>query len=141
MKQITDGLRERLNQALQQAKTEELKKLQQDWERLLMDVEALVRSADQLIGVPAQPPAAAERLQKTIEQANQLRKITDKLMSDAQGGLVPIDIHVDDAMVNAVHMQEGYAQVATYAPDARHVDDLLALQREAMAVGRAAPIR
>ncbi|MCH7686886.1 MAG: TolC family protein, partial [Planctomycetes bacterium] len=102
LKQRADDLHERLDQALRQAKTEELKELQQDWERLLMDVEALVRSADQLIGVPAQPPAAAEQLQKTIEQANQLRKITDKLMSDAQGGLVPIDIHVDDAMVTAL---------------------------------------
>jgi outer membrane protein TolC len=102
LKQRADDLQERLDQALRQAKTEELKVLQQDWERLLMDVEALVRSADQLIGVPAQSPAAAELLQKTIEQVNQLRKITGKLMSDAQGGLVPIDIHVDDAMLTAL---------------------------------------
>ena len=45
-------------------------------------------------------------------------------------------VYVDDAMVNAVLVQEGYAQVSTYPPDVRYVDDFLALQRDAMDVGR-----
>ena len=45
-------------------------------------------------------------------------------------------VHVDDVMVNATLVQEGYAQVSTYPPDVKYVDDFLALQRGAMDAGR-----
>ncbi len=39
-------------------------------------------------------------------------------------------------MVNAIMVRDGYAQVATYPPNVRYVDDFLALQREARAANR-----
>ena len=45
-------------------------------------------------------------------------------------------VYVDDVMVNAVLVQEGYAQVATYPPDVKYVDEFLELQREAREEGR-----
>ena len=42
----------------------------------------------------------------------------------------------ESTMVNAVLVEEGYAQVSTYPPDVRHVDMFLNLQREARTEGR-----
>lgn len=42
----------------------------------------------------------------------------------------------ESTMVNALLVEEGYAQVVTYPPDVRHVDLFLELQREARAEGR-----
>ena len=42
----------------------------------------------------------------------------------------------ESTMVNALLVEEGYAQVVTYPPDVRHVDMFLELQREARAEGR-----
>ena len=39
-------------------------------------------------------------------------------------------------MVNAVLVQEGYAQVATYPPDVKYTEDFLKLEREARENGR-----
>ncbi len=115
LQQQVTALHERLDTALQppvdqQLQTaealkklqEELKQLQQDSERLLLESDAQVRTGDQLIGAPAQHPMAAEELQKSMQQADQLVKRIAEMMQSTQIGLVPVDIHVDDAMVTAL---------------------------------------
>jgi outer membrane protein TolC len=79
-----------------------LKKAQDDAAQMVVDVTALVRSGDRLLGFPAQQPAIPALVQQSVEQANRLLKMVQTLMSGTQIGLVPIDIHVDDAMVTAL---------------------------------------
>ena len=50
--------------------------------------------------------------------------------TDSYGRLLRY-VYVDHVMVNAVLVEEGYAQVSTYPPDVKHVDLFLKLQREA----------
>ena len=69
---------------------------------LLRSVEGLTRTADPLIGAPLQRPALAEALENTIERTEQLLRTSESLMADAQAGLVPVDMNVDDAMVTAL---------------------------------------
>ena len=45
-------------------------------------------------------------------------------------------VYVDDVMVNAVLVQEGYAQVSTYPPDVKYTEEFLKLQRQAREEGR-----
>ena len=45
-------------------------------------------------------------------------------------------VYVDDAMVNAALVREGYARVATYPPDVKYAESFLQLEREARDVGR-----
>ena len=44
-------------------------------------------------------------------------------------------VYVDGVMVNAVLVEEGYAQVSTHPPDLKYVDLFLKLQREARESG------
>jgi micrococcal nuclease len=85
-------------------------------------------------GVQPYGPEASERNRQLVE-GRMVYLEKDVSETDRYGRLLRY-VYVDDAMVNAVLVQEGYAQVATYPPDVRYVDDFLALQREAVDVGR-----
>jgi hypothetical protein len=69
---------------------------------LLKDVEGLTRAADPLIGAPPQRPAPELELENAIQQTEQLLGTCESLMADAEAGLVPVEMHVDDAMVTAL---------------------------------------
>ena len=45
-------------------------------------------------------------------------------------------VWLDEALINAQLVEEGYAQVTTYPPDVRYADRFLELQRAAQAAGR-----
>ena len=40
-------------------------------------------------------------------------------------------VHVDDVMVNAQLVAEGYARVSTFPPEVKYAEDFLALERDA----------
>ena len=80
-------------------------------------------------GVELYGPEAAERNRQLVDgKTVYLEK--DVSETDRYGRLLRY-IYVDDVMVNAVLVEEGYAQVSTYPPDVKHVDLFLKLQREA----------
>ena len=80
-------------------------------------------------GVEPYGPEASERNRQLAKgKAVYLEK--DVSETDSCGRLLRYD-YVDDVMVNAVLVEEGYAQVSTYPPDVKHVDLFLKLQREA----------
>ena len=84
----------------------------------------------------AQPygPEASERNRRLVEGRTVYLE-RDVSETDRSGRLLRY-VYVDDAMANAVLVQEGLAQLATYPPDVKYVDDFLAFQRQAMDVGR-----
>ena len=59
---------------------------------------------------------------------------TDVSETDRYGRLLRY-VYVDGVMVNAVLVEEGYAQVSTHPPDVKYVDLFLKLQREAREAG------
>ncbi len=97
-----EDLRDRLETLVREARAAELGTLLPDAENLLKRVESLTRTADSLIGAPPQRPAPAQELKETIEQTERLLGTSESLMADAEAGLVPVDMHVDDAMVTAL---------------------------------------
>lgn len=48
-----------------------------------------------------------------------------------QYGRILAYVYLDDVMVNKILLEEGYAKVATYPPNVKHVDDFTAIQEEA----------
>lgn len=80
-------------------------------------------------GVEPYGPEASERNRQLLgSKTVYLEK--DVSETDRYGRLLRY-VYVDDVMVNAILVQDGYAQVSTYPPDVKHVDLFLKLQREA----------
>ena len=80
-------------------------------------------------GVEPYGPEASERNRQLVKgKTVYLEK--DVSETDRYGRLLRY-VYVDDVMVNAALVEEGYAQVSTYPPDVKHVDLFLKLQREA----------
>ena len=80
-------------------------------------------------GVEPYGPEASEKNRQLLEgKTVYLEK--DVSETDRYGRLLRY-VYVDAVMVNAVLVEDGYAQVSTYPPDVKHVDLFLKLQREA----------
>ncbi len=85
-------------------------------------------------GIEPYGPESSERNRQLLEgKTVYLEK--DVSDTDRYGRLLRY-VYVDDVMVNAVLVEEGYAQVRTYPPDVKHVDLFLKLQREARVANR-----
>lgn len=77
---------------------------------------------------------AAERNRQLVE-GKTVRLEKDVSETDRFGRLLRY-VWVDDRMVNAVLVEEGYARAVTYPPDVKYQDLLRRLEREARAAKR-----
>jgi len=102
LRKRTDAIRARVARALRSSADEDLGALLHEAEALMRELEALDAPARRMIRAPAARPDAATELQQTMRQTQQLLETTDRLASDAQAGLTPVDLSVDDAMVTAL---------------------------------------
>jgi hypothetical protein len=95
-------LRSQLGEILQDPRHEKLPALLDEAERLRQDIEKTVDAMDRMIAAPVEALTEKEKLQKVIEQTDQLLKTTEKLLDWAKLGLPPVNISVDEAMVTAL---------------------------------------
>ena len=77
---------------------------------------------------------ASAFLEKLVE-GRRVRLVLDVEERDRYGRLLAY-VYRDDLFVNAELVRRGYASVATFPPNVRHVDTFVRLQREARAAGR-----
>ncbi len=73
---------------------------------------------------------------KALVEGQTVHLETDVSDTDRYGRLLRYVWIADGRMVNEVLAEEGYAQVATYPPDVKHVDRFLAAQERARDEGR-----
>jgi micrococcal nuclease len=79
--------------------------------------------------------AEAAARNRALVEGREVELEKDVSETDSFGRLLRY-VYVDGVMVNEALVREGYAQVATYPPDVKYVDRLLAAQREAQAARR-----
>ncbi len=88
-------------------------------------------------GVQCYGKEAANHTGRLIRPSTEVRLVHDVERSDRYGRVLAYVYRVADGLfVNAALLRDGYAQVATFPPNVAHVDELLALQREARKAGR-----
>ena len=78
------------------------------------------------------PEASARNRALVEDKIVQLEKDVSEM--DRYGRLLRY-VYINGQMVNAILVQEGYAQVSTYPPDVKYSDDLRALQQQAVDQG------
>lgn len=77
----------------------------------------------------------ASRRNRELVEGKKVRLEKDVSETDRFGRLLRY-VYVDGRMVNAVLVEEGYAQVSTFPPDVKYQEEFLRLQREARDAGR-----
>ena len=97
-----DLLGNQLGEILQDPRQEKLPGLLDEAERLRQDIETTVDSLDRVIAAPVEVLTETQKLQKVLEQTDQLLKTTESLLDLAKLGLPPVNISVDEAMVTAL---------------------------------------
>jgi micrococcal nuclease len=85
-------------------------------------------------GVEPCGPEASEA-NRTLVEGNTVRLDLDVQPWDRYQSLLAY-VYVGPVMVNAELVRQGYAQVATFPPNVRHVEQFRALQQDARAAGR-----
>lgn len=70
--------------------------------QLLVVAEGLARGSERLLGVPPVPPTPEERLAETIREVDRLLDDSGRLLAGLGGGLVPVEVAMDDAMLTAL---------------------------------------
>lgn len=89
-----------LEQAVAQRQLDLIDPMRAKAEALLVDVDALARDADRLTKV--KPLTAEEELQQTLRHADRLLAESQQMLSEETGGLVPVELEMDDAMLTAL---------------------------------------
>lgn len=83
-------------------------------------------------GVQCYGKEAANHTGRLIGPGTKVRLVSDVERSDRYGRALAYVYRVADGLfVNAALIRDGYAQVATFPPNVAHVDEFVALQREA----------
>ena len=77
----------------------------------------------------------ASAAMKRLVEGKRVRLELDVEKRDRYGRLLAY-VYTGDLFVNAEMVRNGYASVATFPPNIRHVDELVRLQREARQAGR-----
>ncbi|MEX0938621.1 MAG: TolC family protein [Pirellulales bacterium] len=132
-------LRDGLEAALAAAEVARLPEFLRAAESLLAEANQLVDDADALIGEAGPPPTEKEALARTIEQIDQLLAVSDEILEGPSGGLVPVEIGVDEAMLTALVLRydlmnergfvaDDWRQIKLAADDLRSVLNLNATQ-------------
>ena len=96
-------LGERFDQLITDERLAEFPRLLEDSVLLENDMTALVEELDNILGRDARQWTPEEKLQETIVEVDQLlRESESYLLTSEGGGLVPIEIDMDDAMMTAL---------------------------------------
>jgi len=107
-------------------------------ETLLADAEALAVRAAAL--VPNPPQTREEQLQQILVQADELIKDSQSMLAEEVGGLVPVEIEMDDAMLTALTLRfdlmnergalaDDWRQIKLAGDDLKSILNLRAAQR------------
>lgn len=102
LKDRAGPLRQKFEAALKDPQLEQIELLLRDADRMLGEADALVKSADRMTGAPAELPTPEQAMQQALEQANSLLTESQRLLDEADVGLVPVAIDVEDAMLTAL---------------------------------------
>jgi hypothetical protein len=102
LKEDNEAILARVARFLRGEKDEDLGPLQVDAVAMLQELKDLDAPARRMVGAPEARPDAQAELQQTARQARQLLETTERLASDAQRGMTPVDLSVDDAMATAL---------------------------------------
>ena len=70
--------------------------------QLRQQAEQLVENIERQLGAAAEPPTPEQELQTTIERAEILSQLSEQVLTDFGGGLTPIEIDMDEAMLTAL---------------------------------------
>ncbi len=97
-----DQLLARFDQLIIDERLAELPRLLADSLQLQNDIAALVQRLDGILGRDNRPQTPEEKLQETIGQVDELLRASESYLLPSQGGLVPIEIDMDDAMMTAL---------------------------------------
>jgi len=103
LKERHKQLQDRLKQAIDTRQLELIPGLVPVARTLLADTEALAVRAAALM--PARPLTDAEALQQMLAQVDQLITASRRMLDDDIGGLAPVSIEMDDAMLTALTLR------------------------------------
>ncbi len=89
-----------IERAVADRQLDRIPELRTDAETLLGRVEPVVRAADELTDTAQRTPE--EELQRTLAQIDRLLDQSQELLARQSGGLVPVELDMDDAMLTAL---------------------------------------
>lgn len=99
-------LQRRANTLLEDSRrSSDLTELEKQMSELRMPVETIVQELDQILGIPAARPMPEEQLRQSLIESDQLLKRSEELLGNLGGGLTPIEIDIDDAMLTALNLR------------------------------------
>ena len=70
--------------------------------QLQAEVEKIAAEADRMVGEPEKRPTPEEELAESLRDVDSLLEESGRMLQDSAGGLVPVEIEVDDAMMTAL---------------------------------------
>lgn len=65
-------------------------------------VEKIAVAADRMVGEPEKPPTPEEEMAESLRDVDGLLEESGSMLKESAGGLVPVEIEVDDAMMTAL---------------------------------------
>jgi hypothetical protein len=95
-------LGERFDQLIVDERLAELPQLLEDSLQLENDISALVEGLDRVTGQDRRQRTPEEKLRETIAEVDKLLRESESYRLSFQGGLIPIEIDMDDAMMTAL---------------------------------------
>lgn len=132
-------LADRFDQLIADERLAELPRVLEDSVQLANDIAALVQQLDSILGRDTRQRTPEEKLQETITEVDELLRESESYLLSAQGGLVPIEIDMDDAMMTALvrrfdllnergFLADDWRQIKLAADDLKSVLNLRAAQ-------------
>lgn len=132
-------LAERFDQLIADERLAELPRLLQDSLQLENDIAALVERLDSTLSRDTRQRTPEEKLQETITEVDELLSESESYLLSSQGGLVPIEIDMDDAMMTALvrrfdllnergFLADDWRQIKLAADDLKSILNLRATQ-------------
>jgi len=103
LKDDHEHLRTELQQTVNDRQLGRIQQLKQMAEALLGDTDVLAGRSTALLNAPQLTPD--EELQLTLRQADQLIAESQQMLDEEIGGLVPVEIEMDDAMLTALTLR------------------------------------
>lgn len=139
LKRQVDALDETVRDIFQSGKLEELRLLVDRTAALLAEFEEFSDELDRLCGLAGPPLSPAQALQESVKEATQLAQLIDEVRAAASGGLIPIEIEMDDAMLTGLvkrldlinqrnQVADQWRQIKLAADDLKSVLNLRAIQ-------------
>ncbi len=95
----------RVQQLITQEQLDQLPQVVDDAARLQQSVELVVQASTVLSGLNDRRLAPEQEFQETIQLVDSLLRESEVFLSSAEGGLVPVEIDMDDAVLTALVMR------------------------------------